>query len=421
MTCRAGNNGAPVSLADENGDHISSDNPLATSDFDGSHRGSVNSIFGDKLVGTRIPSTAAQFQYGLRADDVVEDIVGSGVSSFANAMLVLNTGTDANGHIGIQSSDYLRYIPGHEAYAFFTCVFATPVVDSVQRIGLFDYDSGNGDGFFIGFSDTQFGVTRRRAGVDTFTSVDPTDVFPDPDEHGTFDPTKGNVYKISYGYLGFATIHFEVLLPHGGFVEFASVDYPNTSTETHIANTNIPLRAEMTNTGNTTDLEMNIGSVTAGIVDGGGADPIARVFTFGIPTTTLAAGVTNQLITFRNKSTYFGITNKISGQLLLLSSASDGNKPVRWGIRKNPTEVTPGAATWSDVDTDSVFEYSTDFIGNLATGGDSILWNMSRADSFFEDVEKYLVKLRPNQWATIHATCATASDIDLSIRWKELF
>jgi hypothetical protein len=49
------------------------------------------------------------------------------------------------------------------------------------------------------------------------------------------------------------------------------------------------------------------------------------------------------------------------------------------------------------------------------------LWNMSKADSFFEDVEKYLVKLRPGQLATIHALSQTASDIDLSIRWKELF
>jgi len=408
-----------VAVIDSEGEKISNDNTFPTSDIDGAHRGSVNSIFGDKIVGARVPSIAAQFQYGLRTDDVVVDVVGSGVTALNNAMLQLNTGTDADGHIGVQGADYLRYIPGHEAYTFFTCVFAPAVSDSVQRIGLFDYDSGNGDGFFIGFKGTQFGVTRRRSGVDIFTAVDLADVFPHPDENGVFNPTKGNVYKISYGYLGFATIHFEILLPHGGFVEFASIDYPNSSTETHITNTNIPVRAEITNTGNTTDLEMNIGSVTAGIVDGGGADPIARIFTFALPTTTLTAGVTNQLIHFRNKDSFFGITNKISTQLLLISAASDGNKPVRWGVRKNPVIVTPGV--WNDVSPDSVMEYSTDTVVDLNTGGDSLLWNMSRADSFFEDVEKYLVKLRPGQLATIHALSQTASDIDLSIRWKELF
>jgi hypothetical protein len=407
-----------VKLMDENNEDISNDNPLATSDIDNAHRGSANSIFGDKIVGTRIPSIAGQFQYGLRDDDAVVDSVGTGATSFSDAMLVLNTGTDSDGHIGIQGADYVRYIPGHEAFAFFTCVFAEAVADSVQRIGLFDYDSGNGNGFFIGFNGTQFGITRRRAGSDTFTAVDTADVF--PSDHGVFDPTKGNVYKISYGYLGFATIHFEILMPHGGFVEFASIDYPNSSTVTHIANTNIPLRAEMTNDGNTTDLEMRIGSVSAGIVDGGGADPIARVFTFALPTVTLAAGVTKQLVHFRNKSTFFSITNKITTQLLLISASTDGNKTVAWGIERDPTITTAG--TWMDVDTsDSVMEYSTDAVTTLGTGKDLILWNLSKIDSFFEDVEKYLIKLRPNQWATIYALSAGANDVDLSIRWKELF
>ena len=325
--------------------------------------------------------------------------------------------TSRNGHIGIQGTDYVTYVPGHEAYAFFTSVFAPAAANNIQRVGLFDFDSGNGNGFFIGYEGTQFGVTRRRAGVDIFTPVDVASVF--PEGSGVFDPTKGNVYKISYGYLGFATIHFEILLPHGGFIEMASINYPNTSTETHIANTNIPLRAEMTNTGNTTDLEMKIGSVTAGIVDGGGADPMARIFTFGIPTTTLVAGAQTQLIHFRNKPSYFGISNKISTQLLLISAATDGNKPVKWGIQKNPTITTPG--DWNDVGADSVMEYSINAVTDLNTGIIALPWNMAKVDSFFEDVEKFLVKLRPNEWATIYAECPTANDIDLSIRWKELF
>jgi hypothetical protein len=412
-----GNQDVRIALKSDDNIPISEDNPLPVQDIDGSHRNSANSIFGDKIIGTRIPTISAQFQYGLRSDDAVVDIVGSGTTSFFDAMLLLNTGTDADGHIGLQGADYVRYIPGHEAYAFFTSVFAPAVADSIQRIGLFDFDGGNGNGFFIGYEGTQFGVTRRRAGVDTFQPVVIDDVF--PEEFATFDPTKGNVYKISYGYLGFATIHFEILQPHGGFVELAAIEYPNTSNETHIANTNIPLRAEMTNTGNTTDLEMRVGSVTAGIVDGGGADPIARIFTFAIPSVSLGVGATTQLVHFRNKDTFFGITNKITTQLILMSAATDGNKPVNWGIKKNSDITTPG--TWNDVDPDSVMEYSGDTIVDLNTGTDLILWNMARADSFFEDIEKFLVKLRPNEWATIFAVSQTSSDIELSIRWKELF
>jgi urocanate hydratase len=211
------------------------------------------------------------------------------------------------------------------------------------------------------------------------------------------------------------------MLPDGSFKEFGSIEYPNTSDETHIANTNIPPRAEVGNTGNTSDLSIKIGSVTAGVVDGGGADPSSRTFTFEIPSTTLIAGATTQLVTFRNKTTYKGLTNKVTSQLLLISSATDGNKPVKWGIQKNAVEVTPGTATWNDVGPDSVMEYSSDYVANLATGSLLIPWNMSRVDSFFEDVEKFLLQLRPNQTATIYALCPTASDIELGIRWKELF
>ena len=391
------------------------DGALSAKSVDGAGRASANSVFGDSIVGTRVPTIAAQFQYGIRVDDVVADIVTTGTTVIEDSMLKLNTGVAADGHIGIQGSDYVRYIPGHEAYAFFTSVFSAPAVGLTQRVGLFDYDGGNGNGFFIGYNGTDFGVTRRRAGVDTFTSVDLSTVFPCE----TFDPEKGNVYKISYGYLGFAAITFEVMTPAGFFATLAKILYPNSSTETHIANTNIPLRAEMTNSGSTVDSQMRIGSVSAGIVDGGGADPIARVFSFALPTVVLVAGEVNQIAHFRNKDTFFGITNKISSHLILISAATEGNKTVAFGIKKNATVITPG--TWDDADADSIMEYSTDTIVDIDTGVGMIRWNMAKSDTFFQDIEKFLVKLRPGEWATFFSISTSASDVDLSIRWKDLF
>lgn len=392
---------------------ISQDNPLPTYDIDPSGRSSLNSVFGEKIIGTRVPTIAAQFQYGLRSDDATIDTVSTGTIAIEDAMLKVRTGVASDGHAGVQGNDYVRYIPGHEAYAFFTAVFATPTANSVQRIGLFDYDGGNGNGFFIGFNGTQFGITRRRAGVDVFTPIDLADVLPD----GNFDPTKGNVFKISYGYLGFAPITFSIMTPDNHLLDFAIINYPNTSTETHIANTNIPLRAEMTNSGNTSNLEMKIGSVSAGIVDGGGSDPIARNFTFesGVQTIT---GQT-QLFTFRNKSTYFGISNKVTSQLSLLSASSDGTKTVSFSIYKNGTIVTPG--TYTDVSVDSVMEYSTNEVNTFGTGELLIGWKMARLDSFWEEVSDFILKLRPNDYAAIYVNSTNTSEVDLLMRWKELF
>jgi hypothetical protein len=403
-------------LIDSNKEEYTASNPLPTQDIDGSQRMALNSVFGEKITGRRVPTIAGQFQYGLRSDDAKVDIVSTGATTIEDSMLKLSTGTASDGHVGIQGSDYLRYIPGFEAWALFTAVFATPTVDSVQRIGIFDYDGGNGNGFFIGFNGTTFGITRRRAGVDYFTQISTASVLAD----GSFDPTKGNAFRISYGYLGFAPITFSILKPDNQLVEFAKIEYPNTSDETHISNTNIPLRAEMTNDGNTTNLEMRIGSVSAGIIDGAGADPIARWFSFSGGVTTITAVTPNQLFTFRNKSEFFGLTNKISTQLALISAATEGNKPVGFSIRKNPDITTPG--TFTDINTtDSVMEYSIDQVNDVTTGELLMPWKMARSDSFFENVEEYLLKLRPNEYAVIIAQSQNTNDVEVAMRWKELF
>ena len=60
-------------------------------------------------------------------------------------------------------------------------------------------------------------------------------------------------------------------------------------------------------------------------------------------------------------------------------------------------------------------QYLDILVGYFRSSGFNLLY------SEFEDIEKFLVKLRPNEWATIFAVSQTASDVELSIRWQELF
>jgi hypothetical protein len=175
----------------------------------------------------------------------------------------------------------------------------------------------------------------------------------------------------------------------------------------------------MTNDGNTTDMVGYAGSVAAGIVDGGGADPQARWFSFRGGVIAVTTGTT-QLFTFRNKATFFSIKNKITSRLALISAATEGNKTVSWIIEKNGTITTPG--TWTDINTtDSVMEYSTDAVVTFGTGVALLGWEMGRTDSFFEKVEDLVVKLRPEEYAAIYVIAGGAGDVNLSMRWKELF
>lgn len=301
-------------------------------------------------------------------------------------------------------------MPGNEAYAFFTAMFSAPKANSYQRAGVFDSKNG----FFVGYEGTDFKITRRRNQIDYSQIIDVTKVFP----LEAFDPTKGNIYKISFGYLGFAPINFEIIDSSGEWISIGKIEYPNAYTETSIASTNLPMRGEVGNTGNNTDIVIKSGSITAGIIDGGDDDPSARSYTYSKGTTTIAAG-DNMLIAFRNITTFAGRTNRVKAVSQLLTSATEGTKPVRWKIFFNPTFTnTP---TWTAINSDSIIEYSTNATITFGTGEVGVEWNMSKSDSFFKDVESLNGHIYPGETAVVVVNSAGSSDTEFSIRWKELF
>jgi hypothetical protein len=386
--------------------------PIHVNDTDHNRRTALNSVFGDRLIGQRKPSLAAQFQYGLAGDDADVTIVGSGAYTIEESLLKLNTGTDSNGSVIIQSTNYVRYIPGHEAYLYFTYAFTQGVANSYQYAGLYD----DNDGYYIGFNGTDFIAGRRRNGTDYQQTIDITKVLP----LERFDPTKGNVYAITFGYLGFAPINFSVLDSDGIWRNIARIEYPNTERDTHITQTNLPVRAEVTNTGNTTDLEALSGSLSAGIVDGAGADPSVRSFTYKSGLIPLTATGNVLIVAFRSKTTYNSIENRISSLLTLISAATDISKIAQWSLYDNPPYT---GGTWTSVNTDSVLEYSTDTTITSFTGKTFIDWTMSRLDTFFENVKDFNLLLRPGRAAAfvLQVPGGTNGDVNLSIRWDELF
>lgn len=405
----------PLAVCLSDGDEpISSDNPLPIYDIDNNNRSSLNTLFGEKQVGIRKPTIAAQFQYGYPVDAADTEELNGGSISFSESMLVVSTGTSSNGSARINNRRALRYIAGHEAYLFFTGVYTEGVDNSYQRAGIFD----SANGFFIGYEGSTFSVTRRRDGVDTSNAIDLSLVF----EDGSFDPTKGNIYKISFGYLGFATINFEVLCPDGCYRLIHKIKYPNTSTVTHILNTNLQPRAEVSNTGNTTDLVFKSGSFTAGIVNGGGADPSSRRFTFDSTAQTITAG-TLTVITFRSKSTFNSLTNYIESMLTLLSFNTDLSKSSLWELEKNCTITnTP---TWTDVDTaNSTIEYSTDAVVTQGSGSLEFSIPLGKIDrELISNLEEQNISLLPGDTITLFIVTpgGTNGTYDLSFRWKELF
>jgi len=389
---------------------------ISIRDIDPAGRMGVNTVFGDRVSAVRLSSIASQFQYGIREGDSQGEFLNGGSYSIENSLLKIRTGAASNGSAMIQSTETVRYVPGQEVYCFFTAVFDTAVENSYQRLGLFD----GSNGFFVGYEGTQFSFTRRRDSVDYTQEIDLKQFQRD---YGyKFIPQRGNIYKISYGYLGFATINLEVLKPQGGFVLLAQIEYPNIYTVTHTTQTFLPVRGEVGNSGNTTNLEVVSGSLAAGVINGGGEDIAGREFTWVSDVNTVSDSAT--IVVFRNKSTFYGIENKVPARLLLISGANVGNKTVRWRILKNPNLKASPVPVWTDVDTNnSTLEYSTNAVVSYYNSLEYFLaWNTGSIADFFEFVEGLKLDLYPNGSAAfVVYTTASGMDVDLSIRWSELF
>jgi hypothetical protein len=407
--------GGSVSISDPDGNTISKTNPLPTSNIDGAGRTGSNTIFGDIITATRKPDIAAQFQYGIEDGTSDSELLNGGTFGITESMLYLSTGTDAAARARIESTETIRYVPGHEIYCLFTLVFDTPQPNSYQRGGIFDDDNG----FFVGYEGTTFTFTRRRSGVDYNTTIDLAE-FNQKNKY-TLDPTKGNIYRISYGYLGFAPISIEVVTPSGALALLSRIEYPNSSLVTHTTQTFLPVRGEVGNTGNTTNLTLYSGSLSAGISNGK-SDVAGRQFSYDNATEYVITNTT-ELVAFRNKTTFNSIKNYVIARLLLISGANDLNKNIKWKIYKNP--VVLNTPTWNDVDTNnSIMEYSEDMVIDFAASSKTYLvWNEQKLSDFFENVESYKLDLPPGDTAifVIEKTGTFSGTADLSIRWSELF
>lgn len=391
---------------------IVDDNWLRTSSSieDNSWRQALNTVFWELTTWIRKPSIAGQFHYWIQEWDAVDETVWSGTVWFEESMLKLSTGTDSNWKAMIKTRDFLRYIPWNQGYCFFTRVFTEWVANSKQEAWLYDWSNW----FFIWYHWTEFWCGRYRDWVleDWIVISDFTTIFP------TFDPTKWNIYSISFWYLWFAPITFSVMHPWNWFIDIAKIKYPSTSIVTHILNPNLPLMALLENTWNTTNLTWKSWSIVAWIVDWWWSDVTARYFTWS--TTKTVAGTSNEtIIVFRNKETFNWIENRVPALLKLISASTDWTKNVAWKILKNPP------ITWwtrTDQDTNnSTLEFSINTTITDFTWKSFIRWNMAKLDKFFEDVNNQNLLLKPWEVAAFIVDTTRKSDIGLSIRRAELF
>lgn len=280
--------------------------------------GPEKTVFGSQFAEPIRDSISVNFSTSIPSNLINTTVANGGTVTQSAAQMVLQTSTATNGSAVAFSRPTIVYQPGHEVRIDFTGTFTTGVAGATQYTGMFDAN----DGFYIGYNGADFVVGQRSAGVDTQVAQSTwngnmSEEFTRDGVVEAIDFTKGNVFRIRFGWLGNSVINYEVMSPDGNYCLMHQVKFPNSSTSASIQNPNKPIRAEVTKTSGASNITFKVSSWRGGVM-GAEVGSITSIGNFS--NTPLIAGSTFTG-TFENVSRFVGITIFIRADQV---SASNG-------------------------------------------------------------------------------------------------
>lgn len=183
---------------------------------------------------------------------------GSGASDWGSTtpgMATFSTGATNPSTAKGTTLTTVTYRAGEEVYAYFTASFTTGVASTFQRVGLTD----EAEGFFMGYEGTSFSASVITGGAVTSVSQASWNVDTCTGQVGSkftsggvavaLDPTKINLYRIRFGWLGIGPAEFEIMSPDGIFVLVHQIKYPNSQNTPSVRTPNLPMKVWLSSVG----------------------------------------------------------------------------------------------------------------------------------------------------------------------------
>ena len=363
--------------------------------------------FGEIAVGEFSPQCGWSFNYNINESIIKSIEVLGGTVTQEGAFAKLQTGTNASGHAVIRTRRALVYTPGIGALARFTAIFDTPVENSQQLIGV----GNNTDGWFFGYDGLQFGILRRSNNIDEWTYIEDWTIGARSD----FDPTKGNVYQISYQWLGFGMQYFGIENKYGNIETVHQIEYANLNTDVSVRNPSLPLSAIIINQGNTSNLTLLTPSGVAGL-QGEKFSPAFETLIAYERIATIPANTETMLFALQNPETWLTKDNRLYVLPKLFAAASEGNKPIVFRVYFDPTITTP---VWVDI-APNISPLQYDISGTWVPDGEAQVFTLplGKADSEVVDLNAIDAEIQPGQVFIVTAESTGISDVIVGIDFK---
>ena len=213
-------------------------------------------VFSQIVIAERQNDVSCAFMgTGTLSTLTTQTYTGSSAGTWVNGQALFSTGTTNTSTLLVSSIDTVVYVPGNEVYAYFTSTWATNAAGTFQRHGITDTVNG----FFIGYEGTVMSASMVTGG--TITTVPQSSWNTDTltgtvnskfTRNGTPEAINfsyQNVFRIRFGWLGSASIQYEVLSPDATWVIFHVIRTPNIQTIPSIQNSNLPMSVWMSSNG----------------------------------------------------------------------------------------------------------------------------------------------------------------------------
>lgn len=242
----------------------------------------------------------------------------------------------------------------------------------------------------------------------------------------SIDYTNGNVYRITYQWLGYGMINYFIENPvNGMFQPVHKIRFSNTGTNTSIANPKQHLFVQSKKSTNapTDILTIKVPSMCA-LLSGNFPKnyPIRNSRTI---THALSSTVDTSIITFRNKLVFNNIQSTAKIVLDLISLSNSINKDVIITLYKNT--VIDGNIVWSEhdnVNNDSLVEYNdtinTTLVSN--TGNQIFAISLIGNNNIIYNLAQNFLSIYPGETLTIVARLESdggTGNITVTLNWIE--
>jgi len=233
-----------------------------------------------------------------------------------------------------------------------------------------------------------------------------------------FDPTKLNLYRVEYGYLGGVGMVFSIYDPNTGlFVPVHRVQWANSKTTPIFGNPDMKIGWTSASLGSS-GTNLTVGGASAYVAVGGPQVFRNQSFADDNSVSSVSTTLTN-IITIKNRITYGDRFNL--GKVLIegISVENDHNKGAIIEVYRN-ADVAGTTNFQLEDNVNSIV--LADKSGTTVTNGTLVdAFTVSASGNQSADLSKFLIELLPEETLTIAAktVSGTATTISAAIVWLE--